>query len=86
MNRWQAIEELFHLALQQDPGKRSAFLQEACAGDESLRREVESLLAYDKQAESFAESPPLEMAAERMVDSAAKPSCPNSPRSKLSGP
>jgi len=43
--RWQQLKELFTLALGQDPGQRAVFLQEACAEDESLRTEVESLLA-----------------------------------------
>ena len=36
---------------------------QACADDEELRREVESLLAYQAQAEPFIESPALEVAA-----------------------
>ena len=43
--RWQQIERLFHSALQRTPNERVALLAEACAGDEELRREVESLLA-----------------------------------------
>jgi serine/threonine protein kinase len=41
----QKIEELCHSARQREPDGRSAFLAEACQGDEQLRREVESLLA-----------------------------------------
>ena len=55
--RWQEIERLYHLARQQDPGKREAFLEKACEGDESLRREVGSLLASRSEAEDFIESP-----------------------------
>jgi tetratricopeptide (TPR) repeat protein/serine/threonine protein kinase len=41
-------ETLFHLALEKAAGERSAFLDEACAGDAALRRRVEALLhAYD---------------------------------------
>jgi len=47
---------------------RSSFLQQACAGDESLRQEVESLLAHDQQAESFAESPAAELAARMLME------------------
>jgi serine/threonine protein kinase/tetratricopeptide (TPR) repeat protein/TolB-like protein len=43
--RWQQIKELFSLALEHEPGQRNTFLQEACDGDEALRKEVESLLA-----------------------------------------
>src|SRR5207249_719084 len=58
--RPQRIEELFHSAREQDPGQRAAFLQEACAGDEALRQEVESLLARDERVENFLETPALE--------------------------
>jgi serine/threonine-protein kinase len=61
--RWRKIEQLYHAALECDPGERPAFLQRACAGDETLRRQVESLLAREKQAENFLQSPALEIAA-----------------------
>jgi hypothetical protein len=43
------------ISLHTEPGteQRTAFLKEACAGDEQLRREVESMLAYNEQAEGF---------------------------------
>jgi eukaryotic-like serine/threonine-protein kinase len=43
--RRAAIDLLFERALELAPGERSAFLAEACGGDEALRREVEELLA-----------------------------------------
>ena len=49
-------------------GGRAAFLTEACARDEGLRHEVESLLAYEDQAEDFIESPALEVAAKMMAE------------------
>ena len=58
--RWKAINQLLDSALQQEAGQRSAFLEKACAGDEELRREVESLLAHKEQSESFIEVPALE--------------------------
>src|SRR5689334_871368 len=42
--RWQQIEQLYHSALERKGGQRVAFLDAACAGDDALRREVESLL------------------------------------------
>jgi serine/threonine protein kinase/Tfp pilus assembly protein PilF len=54
--RWRQIEDLFHAALDCEPGRRAAFLDSACAGDASLREEIESLLfSYDKG--SFTETP-----------------------------
>ena len=43
--RWQQIKQVFGLAIECDPKKRSALLQEFCGEDESLRVEVESLIA-----------------------------------------
>ena len=43
--RWQRIKNAFGLALECKIDGRSALLQEICAGDESLRTEVQSLLA-----------------------------------------
>ena len=43
--RWQEIDRIFAAALERDPGARSAFLAEACGGDEQLRAEVESLIS-----------------------------------------
>jgi len=55
--RWQKIERIFHAALQADPSRRSAILEDSCAGDESLRREVESLLVHHANADTFIETP-----------------------------
>ena len=46
--RWQKVEELFHAALSRPLEEQSGFLNEACVGDESLRREVDDLLACDR--------------------------------------
>jgi serine/threonine protein kinase/TolB-like protein len=65
--RWQQVERLYHSALTKHPSERSGFLVEVCAGDEELRREVESLLAYEDRAETFIESPALDVAARMMA-------------------
>jgi hypothetical protein len=50
--RWQRIESIFQKAL--DAGDRRArVLVESCAGDEALRREVETLLAQHENADEF---------------------------------
>ena len=46
--RWQQIERLYHSALEHDSSQRGAFLQQACAGDDALREEVESLWRKDE--------------------------------------
>jgi eukaryotic-like serine/threonine-protein kinase len=53
--------------LEVEESQRRAFLKEACAGDEELRREVESLLRFDGQEEHFIEEPALEIAAKMMA-------------------
>ena len=45
--RWRQIEQVYHAALDRDPRSRAAYVEENCAGDESLKREVNSLLARD---------------------------------------
>ncbi|MEK7409527.1 MAG: serine/threonine-protein kinase, partial [Acidobacteriota bacterium] len=60
--RWRQIEELFDSAVELEPARRKPFLVAACAYDEELRREVESLLACDERTERFLEFPALEMA------------------------
>ncbi|HKY04068.1 MAG TPA: serine/threonine-protein kinase, partial [Blastocatellia bacterium] len=66
--RWQKVERLFYSALELSAEERTAFLDKACAGDESLRREVESLLASDEQADSLIESPAIETVAPLLAD------------------
>lgn len=59
--RWQQIDRIFAAALELDEGARAQFLTEECAGDEDLRKEVESLLAHDS-AESLVGTPAVEPA------------------------
>lgn len=53
--RWRKIESIFHKALEAEESRRGAVLEESCAGDEDLRREVDSLLAHHSAAGSFIE-------------------------------
>ncbi len=55
--RWQKVESIFHKALDADSGHRASVLEDSCAGDESLRREVESLLTQHENAGEFIERP-----------------------------
>jgi Tfp pilus assembly protein PilF len=65
--RWRRVDNLLQAALERPPGGRAEFLQEACAGDEALEREVRSLLASQQQAGSFLESPAIEVAARALA-------------------
>jgi eukaryotic-like serine/threonine-protein kinase len=55
--RWQQLDSLFHEALERAPEERTAFLDEACAGDQQLRKEVAALIMANEQARSFIEKP-----------------------------
>jgi hypothetical protein len=61
--RWKRIEELLQSALERKPADRAAFLDEACAGDDVLRKDVESRLASNEQVASFLETPAIQYAA-----------------------
>src|ERR1700730_1340074 len=62
--RWQEIDRVFEAALEREKDQWPAFLDQACAGDEELRREVESLLRAHEQAGSFIEKLPPEAGEE----------------------
>ena len=62
--RWQQIYKLLGEALERKPGQRRAFLDQACAGDEELRHEVEALLSAHEKAGSFVEKPVLDLATQ----------------------
>ena len=70
--RWEQVERLYHAALAQDPAGRERFLENACGGDEELRREVESLLAEEAHAGNFIESPAIEVAARDLAGDAGR--------------
>ena len=65
--RWRQIEDLYHATLKQEVARRAAFLDDACAVDQELRHEVESLLACDESAARLIETPALGVAARAMA-------------------
>ncbi|MBL8186803.1 MAG: serine/threonine protein kinase, partial [Acidobacteria bacterium] len=66
--RWDQVGKLYHDALELEPEQRAVFLDQACAGDASLRREVESLLAVETQVGDFIAAPAFEAAAELLTE------------------
>jgi len=66
--RWQQVNEVFHSVLQREPDQRAAFLSQICAGDDQLRREVESLIRSHQQDSSFIDGRALEKVAEVLAD------------------
>jgi eukaryotic-like serine/threonine-protein kinase len=59
--RWTTVDGLFEAALERPPDERAAFLSDVCAGDEALRRDVESLLAHNSSARDFLDAPALDL-------------------------
>ncbi len=70
--RWERIKQIYHSALELEPGQREAFLKEACAGDEALFKEVMSLLAQEGNSEGFFESPALQVVAKELAEDRAQ--------------
>lgn len=60
-NRARQIETLFHRAVSLSREQRAALLDSACAGDDCLRQELENLLQADATAQSFPESPVVQL-------------------------
>src|SRR6266853_2314922 len=65
--RWHKIERLCYSALNEEKSARAAFLEQACAGDEALRRAVELLLAQHEKDDDFLEVPAMEVAAKDLA-------------------
>ena len=66
--RLQQVEKLYHAALECPESERGRFLENACAGDESLRQQVQSLLIHDKQSQDFLEAPALTAIAKALAN------------------
>jgi serine/threonine protein kinase/tetratricopeptide (TPR) repeat protein len=71
--RWRRVEQLYHSALALEESRRKAFLEDSCADDEALCRDVASLLARQMQAEEFMEVPALEMMARELAQEQNEP-------------
>ena len=59
-DRKQRITSIFHSAIEREGTERRAFLDGACANDEELRREVESLIRSHENAGSLMDAPAYE--------------------------
>lgn len=67
---WQQLEDLFHSALSMTAGQRTDYLAAACAGDESLRAEVESLLRAFEGGRGLLEQPAFSLGMKVLSDDA----------------
>lgn len=61
--RWEAVQRIFHKALDLPRNRHGQLLAEACGDDPELRREVESLLDAHFADENFLETPAVETAS-----------------------
>ena len=66
--RYKQVGQIYLAALELESNQRAAYLGEACAGDEDLQREVESLLEYQARSGGLIDQPLLENAARAMAD------------------
>src|SRR5216684_4319744 len=66
--RWQKIKQLYQAAREREEGDRAAYLQQACAGDDGLRQEVESLLAQGSAPGNFREDSASKLAPKVFVE------------------
>ncbi len=61
--RWRRVEDLCHAAFERDARDRARFLKDACAGDDALLRDVESLVSQRTSAEVSLGEPAVVLAA-----------------------
>jgi serine/threonine protein kinase len=69
--QWRRVKAVFHAAVEMSEPKRSAFLEQACANDPSLRTEVDSLLATHDRPGDFLEDAAIEQAPELVDEESA---------------
>src|SRR5215510_9127147 len=60
--RWQRVKAIFNSAIQYNSEERDSFLSQACSGDDSLRGEVESLIASHEKSGQFIDEPAYQAA------------------------
>src|SRR5262249_22357033 len=65
---YEHICEICYGALQLEKAERVSFLDQACAGDESLREEVETMLSYKGWVEGFLTTSALEVAVDQAAE------------------
>jgi serine/threonine-protein kinase len=65
---WKQVEELLDAVLELEPAQREQFLDETGASAPDLRREVESLLACERQVDGFLTAPALALSADFFAD------------------
>ena len=70
VEQWPRVKELFAAAVELPADERAALLDRACEGDSTLRKEVESLLDSDEQAEGFIEKSAFALPGDLLAEEA----------------
>ena len=65
MDHWATVKRIHQSALDRDPSERAAFVWRILRRRRDAAREVQSLLMYETEAESFLERPAVDVAATR---------------------
>jgi serine/threonine protein kinase/dienelactone hydrolase len=74
--RWKQIDRIVQQALSQPPASVKSFLEEACAGDQKLRDEIDALLRNDSGNGDFMKTPAAVFPARPLAeDRAAEQAC-----------
>jgi serine/threonine protein kinase/Tol biopolymer transport system component len=63
MERWEGIEDAYHIARGLSDHDRSRFLEERCGTDHAMRQQIEALLAQDENSTSFLKGPAVDSPA-----------------------
>jgi serine/threonine protein kinase len=69
--RWSRIERICQAALDRRANERTAYVAEACSGDDELRHEVETLLAEECRVAGFMSRPAVAVSGEPVGDAAS---------------
>ncbi|HEY6328269.1 MAG TPA: FHA domain-containing protein [Blastocatellia bacterium] len=79
---WEQIKRIFDEAIEYQGQERLAFIDAACRGDETLRGEVESLIACHDEAGNFIELAVCQAAAELIAGGEDAEAVPKGPESQ----
>ena len=62
--RFKRVEEIYHAVLKVPPAERAVFLRDSCGADVDLRRDIESILAYEETSDNVIDLSPKSLIRE----------------------
>jgi hypothetical protein len=65
--KWKRINKIYHDVLKLKADRRRSFLDEACGGDQELRKEIEALITSHEKLNCFLESPAVAVAVKAIA-------------------